>query len=72
MAALGIGVFAVLCCAALPLLAGLLGGIAVGSVLGVGAGVLAVLVVVVLIVARSRRPRAGGPSAAVSDHGGES
>lgn len=70
--ALGIAAVAVLCCAALPLLAGLLAGVAVGRVLGVGVGVLAVLVVVALIVARLRRGRAGGPSAAVSDRGGES
>jgi len=58
LAALGIGAFAVVCCAALPLVAGGLGGVALGSVLGVGAGALAVVVVIVLVAARVRRQRA--------------
>ncbi|MCA1699420.1 MAG: hypothetical protein LC790_11215 [Actinobacteria bacterium] len=58
LAALGIGAFAVVCCAGLPLVAGVLGGVALGSVLGVGAGALAVIVVIVLVVARARRQRA--------------
>ena len=57
-AALGIGAFAVVCCAGLPLVAGVLGGVALGSVLGVGAGVLAVVVVIALVAARARRQRA--------------
>ncbi len=57
-AALGIGAFAVVCCAALPLVAGVLSGVALGSVLGVGAGVLAVVVVIALVAARARRQRA--------------
>nr|MBA3748726.1 hypothetical protein [Solirubrobacterales bacterium] len=32
LAALGIGAFAVVCCAGLPLVAGVLGGVALGSV----------------------------------------
>jgi len=59
-AALGIGAFAVVCCAGIPLVAGVLGGVALGSVLGVGAGVLAVVVVIALVVARARRQRACG------------
>lgn len=58
LAALGIAAFAVLCCAGLPLVAGVLGGVALGSVLGVGAGVLVVIVVIVLVVVRARRQRA--------------
>gem|GEM_PF-2573694 len=57
LAALGIGAFAVVCCAGLPLLAGVLGGVALGSVLGVGMGVLAVGVVIALVVVRARRQR---------------
>ncbi len=60
LAALGIGAFAVVCCAGIPLVAGVLGGVALGSVLGVGAGVLAVVVVIALVVARARRQRACG------------
>lgn len=55
LAALGIGACAVVCCAGLPLVAGVLGGVALGSVLGVGAGALAVVVAIVLVVVRARR-----------------
>ncbi len=58
LAALGVGAFAVVCCAGLPLLAGVLGGVALGSVLGVGAGVVAVVIVIALVVVRVRRQRA--------------
>jgi high-affinity Fe2+/Pb2+ permease len=40
------------------LIVGVLGGVALGSVLGVGVGVLAVILVTVLIVARVRGQRA--------------
>ncbi|MCA1699057.1 MAG: hypothetical protein LC790_09220 [Actinobacteria bacterium] len=71
LAGLGIAAFAVVCCAGLPLLAGLLGGIALGSVLGVGVGALAVVIVSV-IVARGRRQRACAPPDVAMRHGGES
>ncbi len=72
LAALGVAAFAVVCCAGLPLLAGLLGGIALGSVLGVGVGALAVVIVSALIVARGRRQRACAPPDVAMRHGGES
>lgn len=56
-AAVGLGVLAVLCCAGGPMIAGALGSVALGSVLGVGAGVLAVVVVGTMIVLRSRNRR---------------
>ena len=71
LAALGIGAFAVVCCAGLPLVAGVLGGVALGSVLGVGAGALAVIVVIVLVVARARRQRACATARATTRGGGQ-
>ncbi len=71
LAALGIGAFAVVCCAGLLLVAGVLGGVALGSVLGVGAGALAVIVVIVLVVARARRQRACATARATTRRGGQ-
>lgn len=71
LAALGIGAFAVVCCAGLPLVAGVLGGVALGSVLGVGAGALAVIVVIVLVVARARRQRACATARVTTRRGGQ-
>ncbi len=71
LGALGIGAFAVVCCAGLPLVAGVLGGVALGSVLGVGAGALAVIVVIVLVVARARRQRACVTARATTRRGGQ-
>lgn len=70
LAALGIGAFAVVCCAALPLVAGVLGGVALGSVLGVGAGGLAVVVVIASVVLRARRQRAGATARVTTRRGG--
>lgn len=61
VAALGIAAFAVACCAALPLLAALAGSVAVGTVLGVGAGLAAAALLGGLVVARARPRRAGEP-----------
>jgi high-affinity Fe2+/Pb2+ permease len=57
LAAVGFGALAVACCAGGPLIAGLFGGIALGSVFGVGAGVLAMVLVIGLIVVRVRGQR---------------
>jgi hypothetical protein len=62
LAAVGIGALVVACCAGGPLLAGVAGGLALSTVLGVGAGVLVVVVVTALIVVRARRRRACGTS----------
>jgi hypothetical protein len=61
----GVGVVAVLCCAALPAIVALLGGIALTAILGLAG---AVLVAVALIaggmrVVRARRRRACAPTA---------
>ena len=56
LAAAGLGVVAVLCCAALPLAAGLVGALTLGAAFGLGAGILGVAALVVLAVwARHRR-----------------
>jgi hypothetical protein len=57
LAAVGVAIVAIVCCAGLPLLATLAGGIALGTLLGVGAGVLAVLVVGGALAVRARRRR---------------
>jgi hypothetical protein len=58
LAGVGIAVLAIACCAGVPLIAGVAGGIAVAAVLGVGAGVLALAALVALGVAAGRRRRA--------------
>jgi len=63
LAALGMGALVVVCCAALPLVAGVLGGVAIGAILGVGAGVLALAVLATLVLLRGRRKRACGSHA---------
>jgi len=55
MAALAIAAVAVACCAAVPLLAAAVGGIAIGTFLGVGAGLAAALLLSAWAVARFRR-----------------
>jgi len=63
LAGVGIAAAAVICCATLPLLAGVVSGAAVGAVLGVGAGALVTILLVAAILAwarhRQRGPRAG-------------
>jgi hypothetical protein len=56
LAALGLAVVAVGCCAGLPLLAALAGSVALGTLLGVGAGILAAvgLVGAVMLKVRAR------------------
>jgi len=58
LAELGFGGFAVACCAGAPLIAGVLGGVALGSVLGIAAGIIAVIGLTALVVVRTRRRRA--------------
>lgn len=55
LAAVSLAAFAIGCCAALPLVAAFAGSIALGTVLGVGAGVVALTVMVALLVLRARR-----------------
>jgi uncharacterized membrane protein YhaH (DUF805 family) len=57
LAGVGVAAVVVVCCAGLPLIAGVVGGIALAAVLGVGAGILALaaLIAVVAITVRRRR-----------------
>ena len=55
LAAAGLGVFAVLCCAALPLAAGLVAALTLGAAFGLAAGILGVAALVVLAVWAQRR-----------------
>jgi hypothetical protein len=56
--AFGTAAFAVLCCAGLPLVVSLVGGLTLVGVLGVGAGLLiaAAAVATTVVVVRARRP----------------
>jgi hypothetical protein len=67
LAGLGIAAFAVICCAALPLLAALAGSVGIGTVLGAGAGLGAAVLLVGLVAAHGQRRRAGNPSAATAE-----
>lgn len=68
VAGIGLAAFAVLCCAGLPLVGGLIGGLTLAGVLGIGAGVLiaAATVCVAVVVVRARRERACDSPAAGS------
>jgi ABC-type Co2+ transport system permease subunit len=61
--AVGAAAFAVFCCAGLPLVVGLLGGLTLAGVLGVSAGVLiaAAALAAAVVVVRGRRRRACQP-----------
>ena len=62
LAAIGLGALAIACCAGLPLLGALLSSVALGAVLGIGAGVLAAAVLIGAVVVRARaRRRACAP-----------
>jgi hypothetical protein len=54
---------AIVCCAALPVLAGAFAGLALATILGVGGGVLALIaaLVAIPIVVRARRGRSCPP-----------
>ena len=71
LAAVGFGALAVACCAGGPLIGGLFGGIALGSVFGVGAGVLALSLVAAVVIVRVRGRRApGAPRVGMRQDGG--
>lgn len=57
LAGAGLAALVVVCCATLPLLAGLAGGIAVAAVLGVAAGLAVAAGVTALVVILVRRHR---------------
>jgi len=57
-AAVAIAVFAVVCCAGFPLVAAVAGSIALGTLLGTGAGIFGAVMLIALIAIRVRRRRA--------------
>jgi hypothetical protein len=61
LAGAGVLALAIGCCAVLPLVVAFAGSIAVGALVGVGAGAVVLLGLVVLIVARARRRAACKP-----------
>lgn len=62
LAGVGVGAFVVACCAAVPLVAGVLGGLALAPVIGVGALAVAVAFVGPLVFRRRRGACATEPS----------
>jgi len=62
VAAIAITVFAVVCCAGLPLLAAAAGSVALGSAIGAGAGIAATATLVAVVIVRvERRPACRTP-----------
>jgi hypothetical protein len=55
VAAMSVGVVAIACCAGGPLLAAALSSVALGTALGAGAGVVALIAMTAAIVVRARR-----------------
>jgi hypothetical protein len=55
IAAIALAAVAVVCCAAVPLVIALAGTVAVGTVLGVGAGLVAAVLLSVWVAVRFRR-----------------
>lgn len=56
-AAIGVAVFAVVCCAGLPLLVAGAGSVALGRLLGAGAGIAAALTLLAVVVVRIKHRR---------------
>jgi hypothetical protein len=63
-APIGIGVLAIVCCAGLPVLAGVLAGLTLATILGVGGGLLALIAVLagMVLALRARRRRSCPPT----------
>jgi hypothetical protein len=61
---IGAAVLAVLCCAGLPLIAGVLGGVALATLLGVAGAILAVVLIGTAVVLGVRRHREASASRA--------
>jgi hypothetical protein len=55
LAGVGVVALAIGCCGALPLAVAIAGSVAIGTVLGVAAGAVALIVLVTLVVVRVRR-----------------
>jgi hypothetical protein len=55
LAAIGVGALAIVCCAGLPLLAAFAGSLALGAVVGIAAGAVALIALSSLLIVRARR-----------------
>jgi hypothetical protein len=62
LAAAAIVAFGVACCGGVPLALAALSSLAIGTVMGVGAGILALVALTALVIVRVRRRRACAPS----------
>jgi hypothetical protein len=64
LAPIGIGVLAVACCAGLPVLAGVLAGLTLATILGLGGALIAVVAALagMVLALRARRRRACPPT----------
>ena len=58
IAAAGLAAFAIVCCAGFPLLVALAGSVAIGTTLGIGAGIVAAALLSGAVILRSRRRKA--------------
>lgn len=67
-ASLGMAAFAIVCCGAIPLLAGLASTVAIGAILGVGAAIIALVGAVAIVVIRARRVSRLEPRATAEQH----
>jgi hypothetical protein len=64
LAPVGIGVLAIVCCAGLPLLAGVFAGVTLATVLGLGGGLIALVAALagMVLALRARRRRSWPPT----------
>jgi uncharacterized membrane protein YedE/YeeE len=64
LAPVGIGVLAIVCCAGLPVLAGVFAGVTLATILGLGGGLIALIAVlsVMVLALRARRRRRCPPT----------
>lgn len=64
LAPVGIGILAVVCCAGLPVLAGVFAGLTLATILGLGGGLIALVAALagMVLALRARRRRSCSPT----------
>jgi hypothetical protein len=64
LAPVAVAAFAIVCCASLPVLAGVFAGLTLAAILGVGGGLIALIAVLtgIVLVLRARRRRSCPPT----------